>query len=186
MKRDFAVCTVAFVLFFIFSSQGAFAGITASESRIELNAGEEKTMCHLMIWSGVDGTTEHTVDYTEELQDFVEAVEPSYMELVGYRQKCQDEQGEELRSCITQLCEEEQDEYCRIVCTDFKGPFRLEFFPEEDEYSGAARNVVNYGETTATNTMPFTVKYTAYPAENVLLVVVVLFLVLFGYWYTKE
>lgn len=189
MRKKLPVVLAAFALSLLAFSQTGAAGITASEASVELGAREEVRMCHLMVWTGIEGTTRHTVRYSDDLQEYVSDVDPEEFDINSYKEKCPTDEyeGDDLRDCITQLCEDGEDEYCRLVCTDFKGPFRLEFSPEEKEVSGSVRNVVEHEGTTTTNTMPFTVKYTAYPAEYVLVLVVILILLAtLGYWYFRK
>lgn len=186
-KKILLVLVSALFVSLTFGLQEVNAGITASESEINISAGDQKTMCHVMIWSGIEGTTNHLVEYSDDINPYVSNIEPQEFEIQSYHEECGGLEDVELRECITNLCEEGKDEYCRLVCTDFEGPYRFELFPERREISGAVRNVVEFGGATSTNTMPFTVGYMPYPLEYVIAIVLfVIILAVSIYWFVLK
>jgi hypothetical protein len=179
-KRSSLLIIVALLLLFSTTAQ---AGLTISESEIELGPMQEKRMCHALVWTGVSGTTTHTIEYSPNVSRFVTSIKPDNFQLESVSEQCPDD-PEARRSCIKDLCRQGNDQYCLTICTTFKGPVEFEFTPEQREIGGAIQDRVSYRATTLTNALTFRVKYTPYPLELLIgLILAVVGLVAGVYWW---
>jgi len=175
-------------LFFLFIIPEGRAGLWLTESVVELEPFETKVVC-VNIYQGVQIRSSHTVTLTENLQAFVEKVEPEEFYLEGL--PCPGETYAR-RECLRKLCEEKNETYCQKVCITLRGPFDVlscitdlftenksipgcpfKWSPEYDEYVGGIRDLARAGRGSIGVAYDFKVFYRPYPLERLVIIATV-------------
>jgi len=153
----------------------AYAGIGLFEGSVSLTALQTKTVCNLMIYSTIDGENLFHIGYGEEISKFVSKIEPNdfYLKTIN----CPSD-GQQRRECITKLCQEGKDEYCRIICTTFTGPFELSLDPKSTSYNSGIRDIIKAGQATVVDALPFVIFYTPYDLKIILGFVIIIIIII--------
>ena len=135
------------------------AGIGLFEGFVKLKPFQKVKTCGLIVYNAIPTRAHFTVQYTDEIQKFVEKIEPNefYLDPVNCTGS-----GQEKRNCIMRECKNPESTSCRVVCTTFKGPFELEWNPKERLYPGAVRAVIRVRATELVEVAPFQVSYTPF------------------------
>jgi hypothetical protein len=161
MNKIFIIMFVCLLLLI----PGAYAGIGLFDGSVELTALQTQTKCNLMVYSTIDGENLFHIEYSGDISKFVSNIEPNDFYLKKINCPSNDQ---ERRDCITKLCQEGQDDYCRIICTTFKGPFELSLDPQPTRYNSGIRDVITANKATIVDALPFVVMYTPYDMKVVL------------------
>ena len=159
----------------LLTASKAYAGIGLFEGSVTLTALQTKTNCNLMVYSTIEGNNLFHIEYTEDINKFVSKIEPNdfYLKKI----ECPSD-GQDRRDCITKLCQDGKDEYCRVICTTFNGPFELSMNPEPTRYNSGIRDVIKAGQATIVDALPFVVFYTPYDMKIVIGFAVVIIVVI--------
>ena len=182
---------IIFLIFLILLARPVHAGIGLFEGSVSLSALETKTTCNLIVYSTINGNLSYQVSYTQDISRFIGSIQPNDFYLKSIDDYGCPQDGDARRDCIKNLCAEGKDEYCRIICTTFSGPFEVSMNPQPTRYSGAIKDVVRAGAATITDAQPFVVYYTPYDLKLVILyiIIVIVLIVLtlkFGKRYFKK
>lgn len=156
MKRLFLLIVALSLIFFMPIAEG---GMALSEGAVTISALETKTICNLMIFSTIPGTTKSHIEYGSNIMKYVEKIEPNDFNL---KQIQCPEEANARRECVKDYCREGNNDYCRIVCTTFKGPFELSWEPKPITISGSIKESAYYGSAVIMNALSFQVVYTQY------------------------
>lgn len=159
----------------LLTASKAYAGIGLFEGSVELTALQTKTTCNLMVYSTIDGENLFHIEYSGDISKFVSKIEPNDFYLKKIECPSNDQ---ERRDCITKLCQEGQDDYCRIICTTFNGPFELSLNPQPTRYNSGIRDVITANKATIVDALPFVVLYTPYDMKIVIGFVAVIIVII--------
>ena len=188
MKKLPIVFIFAFVL--ICFSVTVEAGLMVGEGSVTLVPFEKKKMCGgVCVYSTVDyTTTTYSVAVSEDLEKFVDRIEPQDFTLIGIN--CPWE-SEPRRECIRNLCSQESTESTQTVCIYFSAPLEFAFemenglpvAPKEREYGGGIRAIGKVGAATMVEPLSFSVFYTPFNGwliiEVIIILVVIIVIILF-------
>jgi hypothetical protein len=152
-----------------------YAGIGLFEGSVELTVLQTQTKCNLMVYSTIDGSNLFHIEYSGDIAKFVSKIEPNDFYLKKIECPSNDQ---ERRDCITKLCQEGQDDYCRIICTTFQGPFELSLNPQSTRYNSGIRDVITANKATIVDALPFVVLYTPYDMKIVIGFAVVIIVII--------
>lgn len=161
------------------------AGLFISENDLHLEPFKEGVIC-FGVWTGAPGTTQHTVEVSENLLPYVESISPTEFDI--YQVDCPQESAER-RDCIRKFCNEDNTNFCRKVCINFKGPFYASFDTSEQVIKGSVKDIGYYLNAQTVVPQNITVYYRPYNLWIIILavaVVVVLVLVLVYFRYLKN
>jgi len=159
----------AIVLIFLLSTNLANAGLMLGENEVHLKTFDEYDIC-FGVWTGREGTTSHTVSFSDEIAPFVASFSPTEFELEPV--PCPSEQKPR-QACIKELCMNGTVQYCQLVCITFKGPFKVALFPEEEYYEGSVKDV-SKKSTGSTTVVPYTMKVYYTPFDLKIIIVIVI------------
>lgn len=173
------IVLVVFSLSLLSLSKPAEAGIGLFEGSVSINALESKTLCNLMVYSTIpsqtpEGTIKYSVSYSSDISTFVSDIQPNNFNL---KQIDCPSAGDLRRQCIKDYCLNSQDDYCRVVCTTFTGPFELSFNPQPIRYNGAIRDTASFGSANVMNAQAFIIYYTPYDTKMLILYVVIILVI---------
>ena len=171
---------IMFILFLINLST-VQAGLMVGEGSINLKPFDKKMICGgACVFSTVNyTTTTYSVAVSEEIERFIDRIEPQDFTLVGI--DCPAE-SEPRRDCIKNLCSQEKTESTQTLCIYFDAPleFALETDsgiptePKEKEYRGAIRAVGRVGAATIVEPLSFSVYYTPFNGWIIVVIIVIL------------
>lgn len=158
----------------------ADSGLFINENELHLEPFKEGVIC-FGVWTGAPGTTRHTVDISENLKPYVDSISPTDFEI--YQVDCPQD-SKERRDCIRKFCTEDNTNFCRKVCINFKGPLYVSFDTSEQVIEGSIRDIGYYLNAQTVVPQSITIYYRPYNLWIIILavaVVVVLILIIF-YW----
>lgn len=144
----------------------AFGGVVSYIGKVELKPFERKKVCGICIYSTLPKKGRFSVEYSDNLKKFVEAIYPNDFELEPIN--CPKE-PKARRKCIDRECANPNSTSAKIVCTYFKGPFELSLFPKKVEYRGGVKSVEKVGAAVLVLPMDFVVVYTPFNAWIILI-----------------
>lgn len=172
------------VLIFLLLINIASAGLMMGESEVHLKAFEEKEIC-FGVWTGREGTSHHEVSYSDEIAPFIDSISPIKFDLEAV--SCPSDPVQR-RACIKELCMNSSIKYCQLVCINFKGPFRVDLFPNETLYEGSIKDVSMLGAATTVVPSSIKVYYTSYDLKIIILIVVIIsvILIMFVYFFIQR
>ena len=174
---------IIFILFLINLST-VQAGLMIGEGSINLKPFEKRMICGgACVFSTVDyTTTTYSVAISEEIEKFIDRIEPQDFTLKGI--DCPAE-SEPRRNCIKNLCSQEKTESTQTLCIYFNAPLEFAFEtdngvptePNEKEYRGAIRAIGKVGAATIVEPLSFSVYYTPFNGWIVIGVIVILIVI---------
>ena len=164
-------CKLLAILFFLtFSFTNTVeAGLFISENDLHLEPFKEGVIC-FGVWTGAPGTTHHTIEVSENLAPYVESISPTEFDI--YQVDCPQDSAER-RNCIRKFCNEDNTNFCRKVCINFKGPFYASFDTSEQVIQGSVKDIGYYLNAQTVVPQDITVYYRPYNLWIIILAVAV-------------
>ena len=165
MKR-LLIVSLSLLLLFMNLLVLVHSGIMSSEGSIELKAMERKKVCGVAcVFSVYENPSTYRLDISDNLNKFVDKIEPSTFTLTGI--ECPSE-AEARRTCIGKLCNDPSSTSTKMPCIYFKGPLEFSFdvcnnipcSPQMQKYEGSVRAIGSIGAAQTIEPLTFFVYYT--------------------------
>lgn len=185
------IVSLSFILIFLNLFVLVHAGLMVQEGSIELKGMEKKKVCGIAcVFSVYENPSTYTIIISDNLNKFVDKIEPSAFTLTGI--ECPGE-SKARRECVAKLCNDPNSTSTKMPCIYFSGPLEFSFdvcnglpcSPKMKKYEGSVRAIGTIGAARTVEPLAFIVYYTPISGWPFLIGAIILVIVIIFFVYRK-